>query len=1093
MNSKLPFCMFQGKGGMASVMEKTHLCLRVVGVEKYFGYSCNDDMVNHGVELIKEGYEVHEKLHGSQPVRAFIDIDGDTGLTERDLNVIKCAFISSVGYEYKKYKKYGDIYTAGYKSETKHSYHIVFGDIVIKNKYAYNSLIKKTKELIAEAFELNEAKGKRINSYIDELKNNKTYSLRLPECAKSGDNTKCLICDKKTTLNDMFLNPIDGYEDQDEEGNKIITNVYHYNIHYSEGAEDMPEQKQHEKIEIDVKHENKFLKKIEKELPGVFSMVDYSKDKGIMCRMERNISHHCSSCGRVHDNDHAYIVRKQDELQMRCFKGDAPILTMKFEKSTVITPRELEDLPTPDENDQIALSTCEGAEHINCKYNTDGFTDDETKDIYLSAPCGSGKNFYLKQVREALPENATILAVSCRKSLSDQTTKDLELTNYQDIEGEINTHSAKCVMVQLESLKRVDISGYDIIILDELSAILSHMHKSQKNIQTGNKIMKLIASAKRILVCDADLKEEQINACKSVRPTHESRTIINNFQTWKGTNVNIHCGEGHETYNRQLMFSWLNTQHENKENNKPYNGCMVPCHSLKTARALHLEASKKYGADNVVLYCSDTCDVKKRADFSDTITAWSDKLAVFYTATITVGVDFNHAHMSNVFAFLNDNNSNSEEAVQMLYRGRKVKNMNISFKGSKSYLPTDRKTILNWMVKADQRKNIPVVFNSEYNPVIPHDKDTTRNANDLDEITNNWVGKMWISEVIKINRSKRYMLEQMVRTLELNGCTVDIPGRDNKEIDEDAHAEFKQQAQKEHCEFVAVQTLTAFNNASLTQDSLEDKKNNQTKTAEEKAELKGTFMIMDLLDITQADELKKLSMEDAADWVNYYEHVPDEYKQFKDFQEHDMAFTNHTSSLTLAHNREKYILLHKIYKVLEISPNDINIQIPISKFLSTEFKEMAELIEKNARRLFKDGHGARRNKIKNEANRIMSTFAIALKFIGASLTPVKVRKQKATNYALEYSWNGLDAIEPIPLHPKSKHYKDEYCDEEVNEEVNEEHDIFNTHDIVRITNNTVEFKRKEGQQYQQENESPKEHALRTHAEAIKCMKQLDMI
>jgi hypothetical protein len=765
---------------------------------------------------------------------------------------------------------------------------------------------------------------------------------------------------------------------------------------------------------------------IELEYAGVYQMEEYKESGGVMCRMARMREHHCVACDCMHTTDNAYVVRKSGSFQLRCFKCSTPIMVWKYEETEEdekeVNP--LEELPPMDQHDKLLKNPHDSAEVVNSRYNTDAITDDIDQDLYLAAPCKSGKNYYVKQVINKLPPKTTIMALSARVVYGVQVSQDLELENYQNIKGEINADKHPRVMVQLESLKRVDESGYDVLILDELTALQAHMFQNDQNVMIGYSIMKAIQSCKRLIVMCADLTKVQIDACEKVRGK-KGRTIINQFQAWVNTKVMFHRGEGADEHVRGLLFNFLDAEHEKKKQGEEFNGCMVPCHSLKTCRALHEKAVQLYGADSVAIYNSDTGDDVKKKDFVDTIAAWSDKLAVFSTSTLSVGVDFNNAHMTDVFGFMNNRYSNSNESVQQLYRARQVKNMNVSFSGSKTYLPTDQAGILEWMTTADKhRKNIPLAFSS--NPLIPPELNPKTNANDLHEVLKNWSGRMWVDQTVKKHRNARYMIEEMISSMERDGCDVEVHDMIKTETTKPATdlKKFMKISQEKHYDAVANATLVAIKNG-ISGEKLDSLQNNNNKTATDKCELKGSFMLMNLLDIDQVREFKKLEEAEASKWVEHHDKTGDKYKEFKKYMGYDANDFDISAKLTTAHDREKHNILNCIYDALKINPNEINPVIKFDTLMSDEVIKINQHIEKVALRVFGDKGKCRRAKLQNKVKQSAATLSVALKFIGASLSMPTDRKRAGTYYNLSYAWNNekAQALMIIPLHPQDKRVK----------------------------------------------------------------------
>jgi hypothetical protein len=211
--------------------------------------------------------------------------------------------------------------------------------------------------------------------------------------------------------------------------------------------------------------------------------------------------------------------------------------------------------------------------------------------------------------------------------------------------------------------------------------------------------------------------------------------------------------------------------------NQPYNGSLVSCHSLKECRASYTQACEKYGKDLVAMYSSETGEIVKREDFKNASVAWAGKLIVFFTQTVSCGIDVNIPHFNRTYGFFSNTTTSVDQSIQSLLRGRQVKTIMISYEGRDQYLPQTRRAMLEQCVQAEFNHNIPDSMRSDRCPSMieyaPELKTTTE-ADDLETRALKFDGQLWIGEALAANPSKLYFVDRMKRSFGLMGAPVSV-------------------------------------------------------------------------------------------------------------------------------------------------------------------------------------------------------------------------------------------------------------------------------------------------------------------------------
>ena len=236
------------------------------------------------------------------------------------------------------------------------------------------------------------------------------------------------------------------------------------------------------------------------------------------------------------------------------------------------------------------------------------------KNLYIQSPMGSGKSNIIKEI---LKQDKRVLLITNRVSLSYEFKirfKEYNIKHYKD-----TTH-AKKLIVQYDSLHKIDINEFDIFILDEFMSLLPHSQNnlSNKNLFNLAKLF-IITNTRKMVVLDAFLNN--IDVKNSIRIINEYR-VSKSVTEYKDKNA--------------LLEKMFNTQ----------ESITISCNSLMFAKALYLKFKEL--KRKVFLLSSETPDNVKDVILKELKTKRLFDVFIF-TPTITTGVDIlhykNHFHI----------------------------------------------------------------------------------------------------------------------------------------------------------------------------------------------------------------------------------------------------------------------------------------------------------------------------------------------------------------------------------------------------------------------------------------------------------------
>src|SRR5207245_11491396 len=137
--------------------------------------------------------------------------------------------------------------------------------------------------------------------------------------------------------------------------------------------------------------------------------------------------------------------------------------------------------------------------------------------------------------------------VSYRKSLSNESKTKLDelkasgfrICNYQNIQGDLSINEWDIIIVQVESLFRIEFTDrLFVVIIDEANAIMRQMSSGTNARESENAIRDVLRSARHVVAMDAFANKSTLAFLKTYRG-EDIHIIDNRYQPCVGEMVEI--------------------------------------------------------------------------------------------------------------------------------------------------------------------------------------------------------------------------------------------------------------------------------------------------------------------------------------------------------------------------------------------------------------------------------------------------------------------------------------------------------------------------------------------------------------------------
>ena len=351
--------------------------------------------------------------------------------------------------------------------------------------------------------------------------------------------------------------------------------------------------------------------------------------------------------------------KKQNKLTYNTLlfyaKNDNPTKYKEFTKKYLI--KDIEDESDIIINDNIIINqpyllknkTLEN--DIVSNYINEYLKNDNDKILFIKSAYDTGKTTLLKTIT---PKYQKILFISYRITLSENL-----LGGFPDFEIYYNSFMEDKIICQVDSLDKLSINNYDLVIIDESESVLNHFSASSlKNPKdTFELFCSYLYNAKKIICLDGDLG-------------NRTKKIISAFGNVKIITNNIKKDTNHFIFtpNEKYFNEDIDKALEAKKN------IVVVCMSDTKAKQLYAEYKNNY---KCILYTSSTSD-KEKQNLGNVEEEWKKYQLIIYTPSIESGVDFNvDKYIDNIYVVLCSNSTSQRGLNQMIKRCRKLNNKNI--------------------------------------------------------------------------------------------------------------------------------------------------------------------------------------------------------------------------------------------------------------------------------------------------------------------------------------------------------------------------------------------------------------------------------
>tara|TARA_B110000208_G_C11800888_1_gene442264 strand:+ start:2704 stop:5829 length:3126 start_codon:yes stop_codon:yes gene_type:complete len=327
-------------------------------------------------------------------------------------------------------------------------------------------------------------------------------------------------------------------------------------------------------------------------------------------------------------------------------------------------------------NKKIKLENNFFKKEINSKrLNTEDLKDGYSKKLLcIQSEKGTGKTTSLiKNIfNSGNPEFETILFISSRRTFGLKLFNDLAKYGFK-LYSNIDEHfiTEKRIIIQVDSLMRLNIHNYDLIIIDECETLARYMGGSHflKNINSSIITRDLeyrIENSKKTVIMDADLSDRCINYYSNISNIRKNDVyiLLNHSTPYEEYTIN------YMNYDNWIK-NILNLVTQNKK-------LVIPMASNNKAKDLNILLNKYFTDKKILLIHKETSDEDKLKKLINVNNDWVNYDVVIYTPTVCMGVSFDiPKHFDHICGYGCHHSLGAQEFCQMLHRVREPKKKQI--------------------------------------------------------------------------------------------------------------------------------------------------------------------------------------------------------------------------------------------------------------------------------------------------------------------------------------------------------------------------------------------------------------------------------
>jgi hypothetical protein len=395
------------------------------------------------------------------------------------------------------------------------------------------------------------------------------------------------------------------------------------------------------------------------------------------------------------ENALLYLVKRlngkiyKEHLEKLLLNNQYDAFIEKFERKYIYPHKNDEDYET----------------HIT-KFN-DFIEKDEFKFMLLKSAYGTGKTYYFKtllnetinetnknfdidylnpinKIQELTqPKYKKVVFITYRQSLAHTLYNELHdkynFQHYQELEGNIKE---KRLIIQIDSIMRIDFNNFDLIVLDEIEGLLNHLSspliKNQYYIY--GKLKNMIVESPKILCMDGDLGERSCDFINNMKfkCNYKNYKLSNGKMVKIDDTINdVYFKIYQNTYKTQSKhFIFMNGDAPFYDNiNKDLNEnkkIVIVSMSANVCEIIEKMYSNKY---KVIKHTG----IDKNKDIlKEFKSEWKKCDILVYSPTIEAGVDFDEEYFDKCYGVICNKSTCPRAYNQMLNRIRNFKEHTIN-------------------------------------------------------------------------------------------------------------------------------------------------------------------------------------------------------------------------------------------------------------------------------------------------------------------------------------------------------------------------------------------------------------------------------
>lgn len=375
---------------------------------------------------------------------------------------------------------------------------------------------------------------------------------------------------------------------------------------------------------------------------------------------------------------------------------------------------------------------------------------DDVPTLHICAAMGCGKTEALRR-HIARVQPKSVLVISHRVSFTIDICAKFGYKSYREIAGEINTVTAPFVVVQCESMYKVALERYEMVICDEIESIMTQMfaptHRRANCCWTV--FARVLLLCDRLITMDGNLTQETIDVVSEIRDVRS--VVIHNTAIPRGT---VHKITTNKAAAVALLMSLIARG----------DRVVAPTSSLSMAKKLEKMIREKFPGRRVMMYTSETPDDVREETLRNVNAAWINYDVLIYTPTISAGLSFNVHHFDSFVGFWYDTSCDIFVVLQMSWRAR-----NIGSGVYYHYVSESGRQLLDTVDALRAHVSKSLDHACEYMPdpevkILPDGRVKHRETSRF---------HAWLNITARRNYSQTHFLEVLARELKRLGATVE--------------------------------------------------------------------------------------------------------------------------------------------------------------------------------------------------------------------------------------------------------------------------------------------------------------------------------